>query len=201
MEFQEIYKEFYPKITRYLGRLTSNKEEVEDMAQEVFIKVNSGLEKFEGRSSLSTWIYKIATNTANDRFRSVSFQKGTKQTLSGEFLEENKEDKNVWTGQKENISDKILEKKEMNSCIKRYVEDINENYNAVFVLSEYEGFKNQEIADILGLSLDTVKIRIYRARTQLKKKRECNLNSVWLIFLLFSNLFIFLLSRWNVGNF
>lgn len=60
----------------------------------------------------------------------------------------------------------------MNSCIKRYVEDVHENYKTIFTLSEYEGLKNQEIADILGLSLDTVKIRIYRARTQLKKKME-----------------------------
>jgi len=172
MEFKEIYKEFYPKIVRYLSKLTDNKEEAEDMAQDVFIKVNSGLETFEGRSKLSTWIYKIATNLANDRFRSASFQKGTKQTLSGEFLEENKEDKNVWTGEKASTSDKILEKKEMNDCIKRYVEDVNENYKIVFALSEYEGLKNQEIAEILGLSLDTVKIRIFRARTQLKKKME-----------------------------
>ena len=60
----------------------------------------------------------------------------------------------------------------MNDCIKKYVEDVNENYKIVFALSEYEGLKNQEIADILGLSLDTVKIRIFRARTQLKKKME-----------------------------
>jgi RNA polymerase sigma-70 factor (ECF subfamily) len=147
-------------------------QEAEDLTQEVFIKLNSGLEKFEGRSKLPTWIYKIATNTANDYFRSVSFQKGTKHTLSGEFLEQNKEDKNLWTGEKANTSDKILEKKEMNDCIKRYVDDININYKTVFVLSKYEGLKNQEIADILGLSIDTVKIRIYRARTKLKKKME-----------------------------
>jgi RNA polymerase sigma-70 factor (ECF subfamily) len=172
MEFQEIYKEFYPKIVRYLSRLTDNKEQAEDLSQEVFIKVNSGLEKFEGRSKLSTWIYKIATNKANDYFRSVSFQKGSGQTLSGEFIEDNKEDKNVWTGEKASTSDKMLEKKEMNDCIKRYVDDVNESYKTVFTLSEYEGLKNKEIADILGLSLDTVKIRIYRARTQLKKKME-----------------------------
>lgn len=172
MEFQQIYKEYYPKILRYLTRVFDDKDEAEDFTQDVFIKVNEALDKFEGRSSLSTWIYKIATNLANDRFRSASFQKGTKQTLSGEFIEENKEDKDVWTGEKKNTSDRILEKKEMNSCIKRYVEDVNENYRTVFVLSEYEGLKNQEIADILDLSLDTVKIRIYRARTQLKKNME-----------------------------
>lgn len=172
MEFQQIYNEFYPKIVRYLGRLTDNNEEAEDMAQDVFIKVNTALDKFEGRSSISTWIYKIATNTANDRFRSVSFQKGTKQTLSCEFLEENKEDKNVWTGEEEKSSEYNIEKKEMNSCIKRYVEDVNENYKTAFTLSEYGGLKNQEIADTLGISLETVKIRKYRARMQLKKKME-----------------------------
>lgn len=172
MEFQSIYKEFYPKILRYLTRTLNNKDFAEDLTQEVFIRVNDGLDKFEGRSSLSTWIYKIATNIANDYFKSASYQKGEKKILSGEFLDENKEDKNVWTGIKNKISDEVLEKKEMNSCIKRYVQDISENYRTVFVLSEYEGMKNKEIADILGISIDTVKIRIYRARTQLKKKME-----------------------------
>jgi len=65
-----------------------------------------------------------------------------------------------------------MEKKEMNNCIRRYVQEISENYRTVFVLSEYEGLKNQEIADILSLTLDNVKIRLYRARTQLKKKMK-----------------------------
>ncbi len=57
MEFQQIYKEYYPKILRYLIRLFDDKNEAEDFTQEVFIKVHRSLDKFEGRSSLSTWIY------------------------------------------------------------------------------------------------------------------------------------------------
>jgi RNA polymerase sigma-70 factor (ECF subfamily) len=172
MEFHQIYKEFYPKIFRYLSRLSGNNLEAEDLTQDIFIKVNEALDKFEGRSSLSTWIYTIATNTANDHFRSTSFQKGSRMTLTRENLKENIEDRNVWTGEAEITSDQVLEKKEMDCCIKRYVEDINENYRTVFILSEYEGLKNQEIADILGLSLETVKIRISRARKLLKRKME-----------------------------
>ena len=172
MEFQQIYKEYFPKISGYLTRLTGNKEEAEDLTQEVFIKVHGALEGFEGRSSLSTWIYKIATNTANDHFRSASNQKASKQTTSCEILKENTEDKNVWTGEKEKISDTVLENNEMNCCIKRYIEDLSENYRTVFVLSEYEGLSNKEIADILGISVETVKIRISRGRKQLKKKME-----------------------------
>lgn len=172
MEFQSIYKEYYPKILRYLYGILNDKDLAEDLTQDVFIRVNDGLSKFEGRSKLSTWIYKIATNLSNDYYKSSSYQKGVKQTVSGEFIEENKEDKNVWTGDKSELSDQILEKREMNNCIKRYVQYISENYRTVFILSEYEGLKNKEIADILGLTLDTVKIRLYRARTQLKKKME-----------------------------
>jgi RNA polymerase sigma-70 factor (ECF subfamily) len=178
VDFQIIYKEFYPKILMYLTRILNDKDLAEDFTQDVFIRVHEGLEKFEGRSKLSTWIYKIATNITHDYFKSTSFQKGINQTLTGAFQEDNKEDKNVWTGGKGEISDQVLEKKEMNSCIRRYVQDISENYRTVFVLSEYEGLKNKEIAEILGLTLDTVKIRIYRARTQLKKKMEegCNIS-------------------------
>jgi len=172
MEFQSIYKEYYPKILRYLTRTLNDKDVAEDYTQDVFIRVNNGLGSFEGRSALSTWIYKIATNIAYDYYKSASYQIGIKQTVSGESLEEKKEDMNVWTGDKSKTSDQIIEKKEMNDCIKRYVSDIPENYRTVFILSEYEGLKNREIAEILGITLDTVKIRLFRARTQLKKKME-----------------------------
>jgi RNA polymerase sigma-70 factor (ECF subfamily) len=172
MEFQSIYKEYYPKILGYLTRTLNDKEVAEDLSQDVFIRVNDGLASFEGRSALSTWIYKIATNLAYDYFKSASFKIGKKQTLSGDYIEERKEDMNVWTGDKSKTSDQVMEKKEMNDCIKRYVNEIPEIYKTVFILSEYEGLKNREIAEILDLSLDTVKIRIFRARTQLRKKME-----------------------------
>jgi RNA polymerase sigma-70 factor (ECF subfamily) len=171
MEFRQIYIEFQPKILRYLTRVTGKKEEAEDLTQEVFIKIHEALERFEGRSSLSTWIYKIATNTANDHFRSASSQKGLKPILPQEYLKENI-DRNVWTDEKEKTSDEVLETNEMNCCIKRYIEALNENYLTVFILSEYEGLSNKEIAGILGISLETVKIRISRARKQLKKMME-----------------------------
>ncbi len=172
MEFQAIYKEYFPRIVRYLTRVLNDKDLAEDFTQEVFIRVNENLNTFEGRSKLSTWIYKIATNIANDYFKSSVFQKAKKQALASEFLEENQEVKYDWATDKNEISDQIMEKKEMNNCIRRYVQEISENYRTVFVLSEYEGLKNQEIADILSLTLDNVKIRLYRARTQLKKKMK-----------------------------
>jgi RNA polymerase sigma-70 factor (ECF subfamily) len=171
-DFTQVYQEFYPKILRYLERLTGEREDARDLVQEVFLKVDQGLSKFEGRSSLSTWIYRIATNVSNDRFRSASFQKGKKQTSTDEFIEDNKEDKNAWTGERETSAEQQLERKEMSSCINKYIYDLNEDYQKVLVLSDYEGLKNKEIASVLGITLDTVKIRIHRGRVQLKKRME-----------------------------
>lgn len=74
IDFEKVYEEFHPKIVRYLSRLIGD-DEAEDISQEVFEKVNRALEGFEGRSKLSTWIYRIATNAALDRFRSTAFKR------------------------------------------------------------------------------------------------------------------------------
>ena len=60
----------------------------------------------------------------------------------------------------------------MNKCIRDFIEELPENYRTVVVLSELEGLKNTEIAEILGVSLDTIKIRLHRARAKLKKELE-----------------------------
>ena len=65
---------------------------------------------------------------------------------------------------------------EMNECVRNYINTLPENYRSVLVLSELEVLKNLEIAEILGLTLDTVKIRLHRARARLKKVLQGNCN-------------------------
>jgi RNA polymerase sigma-70 factor (ECF subfamily) len=67
----------------------------------------------------------------------------------------------------------------MNDCIRGYIEKLPGDYRAVLALSEYEGLKNNEIADILGITLDTVKIRLHRARAKLKEELESNCELYW----------------------
>ncbi len=172
--FQKIHETFRPKILRYLTRLVGEHES-EDLAQEVFVKINQGLESFRGESKLSTWIYRIATNTALDRMRSLSFrQMVQEEPLSNPITEDEieVEDKDVWTGEKRPSADQELIRKEMNECIRNFIENLLADYKAVILLSEIEGLKNREIAEILGISLDTVKIRLHRAKVKLKKELE-----------------------------
>jgi len=174
LEFQEIHDIFRPKIHRYLTRLVGE-HEAEDLTQEVFVKVSQALKTFRGESQLSAWIYRIATNAALDRLRSPSFRRMVqKRSANGSIAlsEIEPEDKDVWTGEKTPPLETSLIRKEMNECIRNFVENLPTDYRTVVVLSELEGLKNNEIAKILGVSLDTVKIRLHRARAKLKKDLE-----------------------------
>jgi len=73
VNFQEIYSEFQPKLYQYFVRV-AGESDAEDLTQETMVKVSRGLEDFRGESSLSTWIYSIATNVLRDRFRSAAFK-------------------------------------------------------------------------------------------------------------------------------
>lgn len=175
LDFQNIYDTFQPKIHSYLSRLVG-KAEAEDLTQEVFFKVNQNLKGFRGEPrGLSTWLYRIATNVALDRLRSPSFQKMVRNRLSNDSNAECEvatEVNVVWAGEKAPSVEQQLIRKEMNECIRNFIEKLPENYKTVLVLGELEGLRNQEIAEILGLSVDTVKIRLHRARAKIKKELE-----------------------------
>ena len=172
-QLEEIYREFHPKILRYLSRVTGP-DEADDLAQEVFEKADRGLKDFRGESELSTWLYRIATNTALDRLRSRS----TKRISEHVQLETSAgvEDRNIWTGQTTTHTDQQVIRKEMSECVKELIDKLAPEYRAVITLSELEGFKNREIAEILQVSLDVVKIRLHRARGSLKEQlnNDCN---------------------------
>ena len=182
LEFQTIYDTFQPRIHRYLARL-AGENEAEDLTQEVFVKVAQALDNFRGESKLSTWLYRIATNAALDRLRSPSFQRMAQIGLADDLIETGEaeiEDRDVWTGEKTPSIEQQFVRKEMNECIRDFIEKLPESYRTVLVLSELEGLKNNEIADILGVTLDTVKIRLHRARKKLREELETHCDSYWL---------------------
>lgn len=172
LEFGLVYAEFYPKIYRYLKRLVGETD-AEDLTQDVFIKVAKALVEFKNQSRLSTWIYQIATNTAIDRMRSSSFKQETDSLNS---IGSDLNDKELISSKKYGSVDEQVIRKEMNECINGYILSLPQQYQAILLLSEVEGFKNAEIAEILNISLSTVKIRLHRAKEKLKKVllENCN---------------------------
>lgn len=167
-DFQAIHASYRPRIHRYLTRLVSPIE-AEDLTQEVFVRVSRGLPGFKGASTLSTWIYRIATNVATDRLRSRSFQ----ETRSAKAISPrvgSAEETDALPDRKSRSVERQLMREQMSTCVHDFINTLPENYRAVVILSDIEGLTNQEISKVLELTLDTVKIRLHRGREKLKEK-------------------------------
>jgi len=169
-DFPTIYREYYPKIVSYLRRLVGDLE-AEDVAQEAFVKISESLDGFRGESQLSTWIYRIATNAALDHHRKP-FSQQSARTVAIPDEDDLSADERAMLQDNAPLIDTALIRKDMNECIRGLVNDLPDNYRAVLMLGDLEGFTNAEIADILCLSLETVKIRMHRARRHLKKAMD-----------------------------
>jgi len=172
-EFRRIHETFHPKVLRYLTRLVGESE-ADDLAQTVMLKVSEGLPSFRGEARLSTWIYRIATNAAFDRLR----RSGPRQVEARDIQAVQTQaevDSDLESFPLEAHSPSVeatVIREEMNACIREFIGRLPENYKTVMVLSELEGFTNAEIAEILEVRLDTVKIRLHRARERLRKELE-----------------------------
>ncbi len=166
MDFETLYREYQPRIQRYLGRLVGQTEAA-DLTQAVFLKVSRGLADFRGESSLSTWIYRVATNTAHDHAALAR----TRQQQAEHLLDEDASLDDLPV-EDSTEADREYIRSEMNACIRGVVEQLPENYRDPLILADFEEFSNAEIAAILDLSIDTVKIRLHRGRAALRKAME-----------------------------
>lgn len=164
LDFQAIHDLYRPKVLRYLTRLVGESE-AEDLTQAVMLKVSSSVADFRGDSRLSTWIYRIASNTAMDKLR----RNATRLPIDPETDAEEAAD--AVALQVASLEDTVI-REEMNACVREFIQRLPENYKAVMLLSELEGFKNDEIAILLGLTAGTVKIRLHRARERLRRELE-----------------------------
>jgi RNA polymerase sigma-70 factor (ECF subfamily) len=171
-EFQSIHDTFRPRILRYLTRFVGE-DEAEDLTQTVMVKVSKGLRKFRGDAALSTWIYRIATNTARDKLRTPATKWAAQQLDSAENQSArgpDSERQNLVPEKQAPSAQATMIRKEMSDCIREFMDLLPESYKTVLVLSELEQLKNSEIAEILGISLETVKIRLHRAREKFRKE-------------------------------
>ncbi len=166
MDYAQIYRQYYGKISRYLAGIVGQSE-AEDIAQEVFIKVGTSLDNLRDPSKLSTWIFEIALNTAKDRLRYNSTVKSGRDRLTP--LPDSEDQSGEMRDTKSRTPEENLEYSSMIECYLAFVKGLPKAHYEVYILSELEELSGKEISKMLSLPLETVKMRLHRARARLYK--------------------------------
>ncbi len=135
----------------------------DDLIQETFIKVQKNLNQLREESKLSSWIFRIAYNLCQDYFRKMSQSSKKEYVLT--------EKKEIFA---EPLFQKEFEQHQMGECVQDKIRLLPESYQTVLALFDLMEFSHQEIAEILDISVENVKVRLHRARMKLKTILEEN---------------------------
>jgi len=165
-EFARLVEQYSPMIYRLGSKMLDNPQDVEDMLQETFIKAYRHLGDFDGRSSLSTWLYRIATNEALMAMRrkqpdTISFD----EPQAGETEPQEPLQIVDWCC----MPEQELMSAEGREYLDKAVEGLPTSLRVVFLLRDIEGLSTRETAEVLTLSEMAVKTRLSRARLQLRE--------------------------------
>ena len=162
--FDVLVGRYHRPIANFIFRMVSNYETSLDLTQEVFIKVYGSLGRYNPEFKFSTWIYKIASNTAIDYLRKQSVTTSPLYLVSG-----NDEEFELPIPAKGPSPERALERTERSAQIEEAISKLPHRYRELIVLRHVSELSYDEIAEVTGLPLGTVKNRIFRAREAMRK--------------------------------
>ncbi len=166
LAFEQIVDKYEGRIYRHLRKMLNDNHVAEDLLQETFLNAYRGLKNFQGDSSFSTWLFKIATNSALMYLRKAKPE-------SVEYRDEmsDSSDSGLWGASAEFVNSPLdnLLSEEGRRKIEEAIEALPLLYRSVLVLRDVEGFSLQEVAEILETSVTAVKSRLHRARNAVRE--------------------------------
>lgn len=168
--YSRLLDDFQQKIFSTCISFVPNKEDAEDIAQEVFVEVFNSISKFKGDSKLSTWIYRITTNKCLEFIRKKNTKKrfAFLQSITGNAIPIDKTD--YFTEM--NHPGILLENKELNATLFKAINGLPESQSVVFTLHKIDGKSYQEISEITQRSLSSVESIMFRAKKNLQNVLE-----------------------------
>lgn len=161
--FQELVDRYQGRLLNFVYRTIGDRDRAEDLVQEVFIRVYRHIARFDRSKKFSTWIYTIASNLAKNELRNRSRNPLVLfQAIRSRFEDE---DRPLQFEDHQYKPDDLFRKRHLREMVEQTVSQLPAHHREVFVLRELEGKSYEEIADITGVNLGTVKSRLNRART------------------------------------
>jgi RNA polymerase sigma-70 factor (ECF subfamily) len=163
--FDQLVERYHGKIYGLTYNMTSNREDAEDLTQEIFVKAFQALPRFKSKSSFYTWLYRIAVNkTINYRKRRNRKRAMSLDQFDGEIkLDEVYHDLTSKGSPLRNLSLSELQKK-----LNEALQNLSEKHRTVVVLHDMQGIPHEEIAKMVGASVGTIRSRLFYARRQLQ---------------------------------
>jgi RNA polymerase sigma-70 factor (ECF subfamily) len=168
--FEEVVRLYQHKVFNLVYRMLGNREEAEDVAQEVFVTVFKSIDSFRGEAKFSTWLYRIAANHCKNRMKYL----GRRSYKSTGELDEAAEREIQAGGPSSALRphvdgpDAVLEGLQLERMVQDGIASLEEEHRELIVLRDVEDLSYEEIQSITGLADGTVKSRLHRARMALK---------------------------------
>ncbi len=164
--FDLLVKKYQQRILALISRMLSDSHEVQDVAQEAFVKAYRALPRFRGDSAFYTWLYRIAINTAKNHL----VAKGRRPPESGvevedaEYMEGGNKLRDI------NSPERFLLRDELQATVHDALDKLPEDLRSAISLREFEGLSYEEIAEVMNCPVGTVRSRIFRARAAIDKQ-------------------------------
>lgn len=166
LAFQEIMGRYTQKVYNLAMRLTRNVEDTEEVLQDVFVTVYKKINSFEGKSQFSSWLYRVTANTA---FMKLRRRKNT-ESVSFEEVSGDVKENLVGQAPDETSIDYMSTKHELRSLLESSIQRLPSEYRNIFILRDVDGLSNEEVGEMLSLTVPAVKSRLHRARLILRKR-------------------------------
>src|SRR5208282_2733280 len=158
--FEELVRRHQQRVLALVGGILRRREDVEDVAQQVFLKAFVSLKRFDQRAAFSTWLYKITVNECWDYLR----KKKVRPLMYESDMSEEQVSRLDGFASADRPPENVSERAEVRELLEKLLEKLPEQDRQLLVLKEMEGFSVQELAEILDLNVNTVKVRLFRAR-------------------------------------
>jgi RNA polymerase sigma-70 factor (ECF subfamily) len=163
--YEELIKRHQQRVFAVAAGILRRHEDVEDIAQQVFVKAYFSLKRFDGRAAFSTWLHRITLNECWDLLR----KKKVRPLLYESDLSEEQAQR-VADSESDGAGPDIRQRLENQQRVERLLAGLEERDKLMLILKEVEGFSIEEIAEVLDLNANTVKVRLFRARGRVVRK-------------------------------